>query len=202
MTLYDTLLNEYGYDNPFLFDEIKISDYSLPWLKKEISKYIVENKIVRYERGLYYIPSKTIFGNSSLNPRKVLEKKFLDNNSGYYSGISFANYIGVTTQMPNVIEIYTNNERSKIREIVINNIKVVLRKSRVNITKDNINVLSFLELMNSFSPVFYQGERKQLIINYIKEKGITRKQITEYAPYFPDKVMRNLIQTEIVYEFK
>ena len=34
-------------------------------------------------------------------------------------------------------------------EITINNLKVILRKSRVNITNDNIYVLSFLELMKS-----------------------------------------------------
>ena len=181
MTLYDNLLSKYGYDNPFLFEEIKFNDYSQPWIKKELNNYITDNKIVRYERGLYYIPSKTIFGNSTLNPRKVLEKKFLSNSSGYYSGLSFANSIGVTTQMPNVIEIYTNNEKSKLREIAINNIKVILRKSRVNINRDNIYVLSFLELMNSFPLDYYLGERKKAIINFIKERRINREQITKYA---------------------
>ena len=38
-----------------------------------------------------------------------------------------------------------------------------------------------------------------IIKNYIKNNAITRKKITEYAPIFPDKVMRNLIETEIIY---
>lgn len=200
MTLYDMLLNKYGYGNPFLFDEIKFNKYSLPWIKKELNKLVSENKIIRYERGIYYIPEKTIFGNSSLNPQKVIEKKYLSNNSGYYSGLSFANKLGITTQMPNVIEIYTNNEKSRVRDITINNVKVILRKSRVNITNDNIFVLSFLELMNSFSKDYFDNDRKKIIIDYIKDKGINRDQITEYSPYFPDKVMRNLVESEIIYD--
>ena len=123
----------------------------------------------------------------------------MSNNSGYYSGLSFANKVGITTQMPNVIEIYTNNEKSRVREITVNNLKVILRKTRVNITKENICVLSFLELMNSFSIEYFNAERKKIIINYIKEKGIDRKAITKYSPYFPDKVMRNLVESEIIY---
>ena len=200
MTLYDALINKYGYSNPFSFEEIKFNNYSLPWIKKELNKLVNSNFIVRYERGIYYIPEKTIFGNSSFNPQKIIEKKYLSNNSGYYSGLSFANKVGITTQMPNVIEIYTNNEKSRVREITINNLKVILRKSRVNITNDNIYVLSFLELMNSFSIDYFNAERKELIINYIKEKGINRKEITKYSPFFPDKVMRNLVESEIIYD--
>lgn len=200
MTLYEMLLNEYGYGNPFSFEEVKFNNYSLPWIKKELNKLVSDNRIVRYERGIYYIPEKTIFGNSSLNPQKIIEKKYLSNGSGYYSGLSFANKIGVTTQMPNVIEIYTNNEKSRVREISVNNLKVILRKSRVDVTNDNVYVLSFLELMNSFSIEYFNDERKELIIDYIKEKGINRQQITKYSPYYPDRVMRNLVESEIIYD--
>lgn len=200
MTLYDMLLNKYGYGNPFSLAEINFNNYSLPWIKKELNKLVNSNIIVRYERGIYYIPEKTIFGNGSLNPHKIIEKKYLSNDSGYYSGLSFANKIGITTQMPNVIEIYTNNEKSRVREITVNNLKVILRKTRVNITKENICVLSFLELMNSFPKDYFNSERKNIIINYIKENGINRKEITKYSPYFPDRVMRNLVESEIIYD--
>ena len=200
MTLFDMLLKKYGYGNPFSLAEINFNNYSLPWIKKELNKLVNFNLIVRYERGIYYIPEKTIFGNSSLNPQKIIEKKYLSNNSGYYSGLSFANKVGITTQMPNVIEIYTNNEKSRVREITVNNLKVILRKTRVNITKENICVLSFLELMNSFPRDYFNSERKNIIINYIKENGINRKEITKYSPYFPDRVMRNLVESEIIYD--
>ena len=167
MELFDQLFEKYGYNNPFIFDEIHYKDYSTSWLKKELEKLVSSKKISRFERGLYYIPEKTIFGESSLNPQKVIEKKYLSNYSGFYSGISMANKIGLTSQMPNVIELYTNNEKSRFREITINSQQVVLRKSRVSINEDNIDVLSFLELMNSFSKDYFVDERKKIIIKYI-----------------------------------
>ena len=45
-----------------------------------------------------------------------------------------------------------------------------------------------------------KSELLRLFINYIKEKGINRKEITKYSPYFPDKVMRNLVESEIIYD--
>ena len=48
---------------------------------------------------------------------------------------------------------------------------------------------------NIITPSFLDDERKMIIKNY----SITRKKITEYAPVFPDKVMRNLTETEIIY---
>lgn len=127
-------------------------------------------------------------------------KKYLSNYSGYFSGLYFANRIGLSSQMPNVIEIYTNNEKSRIRKINVNNQSVILRRARVTITKDNYSVLAFLELMNSFPIDYFNYERKEKIKAFIKEYGIDRKQITAYAKFFPDLVMRNLIESEIIYD--
>ena len=54
--------------------------------------------------------------------------------------------------------------------------------------------------MNSFPRDYFNSERKNIIINYIKENGINRKEITKYSPYFPDRVMRNLVESEIIYD--
>ncbi len=200
MNLFEKLVNDYGYGNPFYFEEISFNNYSSSWIKKEMNSLVKNKKIIRYERGLYYIPEKTIFGISSLNPQKLIVKKYLSNHSGYYSGLYFANRIGLSSQMPNVIEIYTNNEKSRVRKISINNQLVILRRARIAITKENLNVLAFLELMNSFPIDYFNEERKEKIQSYIKEYGINRNQVTTYAKFFPDLVMRNLIESEVIYD--
>lgn len=200
MNLYDKLLDDYGYGIPFNLEEVSFYDYSLSWIKKELNNLVNDKRIIRYERGLYYIPEKTIFGFSSLNPQKIIMKKYLSNDSGYYSGLYFANKIGLSSQMPNVIEIYTNHEKSRSRKIRIQNQSIILRRARVAITKDNSNVLSFLELMNSFPLDYFNDERKEIIKSFIKKYRIHRCQITKYAKFFPDLAMRNLIESEIIYE--
>lgn len=200
MDLLNYLNTKYGLNNPFSFDEISFKTYSLPWIKKELNKLVLDNRIIRFERGLYYIPEQTVFGLSTLSTQKVIFKKYLENSSGYFSGLSFANKLGLSTQMPNTIELYTNNEKSRVREIKINNQSIILRRARTEINEMNISVLSLLELMNSFPITYFNEERKNIIISYIKESNINRSQITEYSRFFPDLVMRNLIESEIIYE--
>lgn len=202
MQFYDYLLEKFGANEPIMSNEIVFEEYSKPWIYKQLNVLVNEGKLLRFEKGVYYIPTDTVFGKSLLNPRKVIEKKYISDGNeivGYYSGVTFQNQLRLTTQMSNVIEIYTNNEPSRVRDVFVGNQRVILRRARTKITDSNVAVLSFLELMNDTSPAFIDEERKQLIQNYIETNGITRKKITEYAPVFPDKVMRNLIESEVIY---
>lgn len=202
MSLYDYLYNEFGFNEPFFTIEINYKNYSKPWLYKELNKLCDEEKIIRYERGLYYIPTQTVLGNSILAPSKVITKKYIFDGCetiGYYSGITFLNQLGLTTQVPNVIEIYTNNEPSNVRETTIGRQRVLLRKARTTVNQSNVAVLSFLEMMNSI-PTNYIDDEKRIIINqYIVNNGITRKDITKYVPLFPDRAIRTLVESELIY---
>lgn len=202
MSLYETLLENYGYNEPVMTNEIVYKNYSRPWIYKELNKLCKNGQIIRYDKGIYYIPTQTILGPSVLNPRKVIEKKYIGNKNntiGYYSGVTFLNIIGVSTQMPNIIEVYTNKETSTVRDVMVGRQKVLLRKARTTITEDNAAVLSFLEMMNSVSPSFFDDERRQIICEYIEKREISRKAITKYASIFPDKAMRTLVESEVIY---
>lgn len=202
MDLYNYLLKQYGYNEPIFTQEIAYKEYSKPWLYKELNRLCVEGAMIRYDKGIYYIPKQTAFGPSMLDPRKVVRKKYVqsgDTTLGYYSGNTLLNLLELSTQMPNSIEIYTNNEKSKVREIKIGNQSVVLRKARTPVTNENAAVLQFLELMNFTDAAFYNSNRRAIVNRFIQEKGITRDKVTAYAPVFPDRVMRNLVESEVVY---
>ena len=77
MSLYNYLCDKFGKNNPFFTSDIEYMDYSKPWIYKELNKLCGESKIIRFERGLYYIPEETIFGPSILNPNKIIEKKYI-----------------------------------------------------------------------------------------------------------------------------
>lgn len=202
MTLFDSLLEKYGTNEPFFSTDITFKNYSRPWVMKQLQVLCEENKIIRYEKGIYYIPTDTIFGKSILSPRKVIEKKYIknaDETIGYYSGISFQNQLKLTTQMPNIIEIYTNNETANVRSVMVGKQQVILRKARTVINNENVAVLSFLEMMNDISPRSLDNEKKNRIINYIQTNNITKDDIMSYASVFPDKVMRNLIESGAIF---
>ena len=202
MTLYEYLLQQYGTNEPIISADIVFKNYSRPWVMKQLKSLCEDGKLIRFEKGIYYIPTDTVFGKSILNPRKVIEKKYIndgENTIGYYSGITFQNQLKLTTQMPNVIEIYTNNETTNVRDIMVGKQKVILRKARTTINSTNVAVLSFLEMMNDIIPRSLDSEKKSRIAEYINNNGITKQEIISYASVFPDKVMRNLIESEAIF---
>lgn len=73
--LYDYLLETFGKNEPIFLSDIRYEDYSDIWLKKELAKLCESGQVIRYERGIYYIPVKTPFGNSILNPNRIIGTK-------------------------------------------------------------------------------------------------------------------------------
>lgn len=202
MALYDYLVDMYGYNEPILMNELRYKKYSKPWLSKELAALCTSGKLIRFEKGVYYAPKMTALGPSRLNPQKVIEKKYIadgDEQNGYYSGVSFLNWAGLSTQVPNEVEIYTNAETAKVREITVGPVRVILRRARTPISKENVAVQSFLELMNTVSPSFFNDERRSITERFIRNNGITKSDITKYAGAFPDKAMRTLVESEMIY---
>ncbi|MDO4168142.1 MAG: DUF6088 family protein [Eubacteriales bacterium] len=202
MTLFESILQQYGTNEPILSSEVAFQGYSRPWIYKQLNRLCEDGKLVRYEKGVYYIPTQTPFGKSLLNPRKVIERKYISQRGdvvGYYSGMTFQNQLRLTTQMPNIIELYTNNEMTRVRDVFVGTQKVLLRRARIKITAENADVLSFLELMNDLASDVIDDEKKAIITRFISDRKITRKDISTYAPVFPDKAMRTLIESEVIY---
>ena len=200
--LYQYLIETFGYDEPIFTSDIQYKEYSKIWIAKELTRLCEIGQLIRYERGIYYIPQITPFGNSVLNPNKVIERKYLNENGeriGFYTGITAFQRIGLSTQMSNVPEIQTNNENSKLRRVKVGSQEVILRKARVKIKNQNSSVLQFLEMMNSAAAGYFDEERKEILRDWMQKMNITRQLVTEYAPFFPDRVMRNLVESGVIY---
>lgn len=203
MDFFEYLVNTFGYNEAILSSEISFNNYSVPWIKKALGKLCDDEKIIRFEKGVYYIPTDTFLGKSKLDPKKVITKKYINSGNGqigYFSGITFMNILGLSTQMPNTLEIYTNNEPSRVREVPVGNQKVLLRRSRADVNNNNVATMSFLELMNFTDATFYDIDKKKIIADFIEKNEITRKSISKYSPYFPDNAMRTLVESEIIYD--
>ena len=202
MTLYESLLNCFGYNEPFKTSEIKFEDYSKEKICMEMTKLCKKGKVVRFETGIYYIPKTNKFGTVIFNQSKIVEKKYIKDAErvfGYYSGTELEYRLGLTKVKPNTIVIYTNGETTRMRRVMVGSQRIILRKPRTKIDKFNASVLCFLELMNGIDVETLDEYKRKLISDYISENRITQKQITKYIPYFPDKTCRNLIESEVIY---
>ena len=202
MTLYETLLNCFGYNEPFKTSEINFEDYSKEKICIEMTKLCKKGKVVRFETGIYYIPKTNKFGTVIFNQSKIVDKKYIKDGEqvfGYYSGTELEYRLGLTKVKPNTIVIYTNGETTRMRRVMVGSQRIILRKPRTKIDKFNASVLCFLELMNGIDVETLDEYKRKLITDYIAENRINQRQITKYIPYFPDKTCRNLIESEVIY---
>ncbi|MCL2630581.1 MAG: hypothetical protein FWD49_03540 [Firmicutes bacterium] len=197
--LLTRLVDKFGYDKPIATDEILTAwgDYSRPWVFRLLKRFNEEQKIIKYESGIYYLPTQTIFGKpSALSRRLVLEKKYIgDGNEvfGYYSGLSLLNLWGLSNQVPAKPEVVSSKASAIVRKIPYGKQYAVLRKARTPITSNNVSALELLEAFCAM-PRYSLDERA---INRIKELvvilKIQQKEVFKYASLFPAKAIKNLL---------
>lgn len=161
-------------------------------------------KVKRYENGVYYLPKQSALKGDAqtISVDTVARYKYIERNDevfGYYSGNSFANKLGITTQVPYVSEIISNEASAICREININGQKIILRKPKTKINKDNYLVLQLLDFLKDYQLYkdYEVRNGKEIIINYIKNNNITKGQIDKYISLFPDKTYKTIYELEL-----
>ena len=74
--------------------------------------------------------------------------------------------------------------------------KVITMENKEN----NENIVDETINLKNVRQSYYDDEKKKIVAKFIKESAITRKSISKYSPYFPDKAMRTLIESEVIYD--
>jgi len=203
MGLLEHLKNNYSQNEPIYADEIRFGDYSGERIAEALESLAVRREIKLFDTGIYYFPTKLFFGDSRLNPLKVIERRYLTNGVevyGYTSGLSLQNLAGLSTQVPNVIEL-TTDKGNGVVEITVGGQKVITYKSPTKITRENANTLQFLDLMTHAVPSDIGETESFLLKNFTKNKKISRSDINKYAGFFPKEAMINIRESKIENEF-
>lgn len=200
--LYEYLKSNYLENEPIFVSDIKlpVSDVNLRRMFKELSD---TGKIERFDKGIYYLPKKSLLkGGVPLSVDTVIRSKYVvrkEEVEGYYSGYTFANQLGLTSQVPYLLEIVSNHASARFREIEMKGRRVVLRKPRVSVTRENYLVLQVLDLLSNiekYSDISKEGTAKRLK-KYIEEENISKKKIDTYIKEYPDRIYKNIYEMEM-----
>ena len=198
------LREQFNINEPIFTEEIMrlFPEYSRMQVFRFINK-AEENK-VQFTKGVYFIPKITEFGLSTITADDVAQKKYIEwkeNIYGVVSGIGLLNDFSVTTQVPAVIEIVTNNETTRKREITIRNRRFILKKSRVEINKDNAAAYTVLQLFDEFGKETKLDEySSRLVTEYVRRQGVTKAQLLNLAVNFPGRTIQKLIRSDVFNE--
>lgn len=205
--LVSRLEKRFGYDKPIFTEDIFecMKGYSRQRVYQLIIEAIKKETLVRFDTGIYYLPTETEFGRSVLTVNEVVNRKYISDN-GEIFGI-YGNYVIdlnflLSYQVPNTIEVITNKESRDVREIEIRGRKIVLRKSRLPITNENADAYTLMELFNNIDMRQYRENSmvRESISSYIKEKKISSGTIYSLASFFPARTMKNLATSGVLYE--
>lgn len=205
VTLYDYLLENYKEDEPIFLTDLKIGGISQNNIRQQLKRLTDTGKVKRFDKGIYFIPKKTIFkSGSQLSPEKVIEIKYLkdkNDHCGYITGLLFINQMGLTTQVPMKYEIVSNKATNDYREISLGNSIIIVRKPKVPVTECNYRILQFLDLLkdiDKYSEVTGKPLQKRLC-QYMDDTKLTVSEMEPYFTYYPDKLYKNLVETKVIY---
>lgn len=201
------LLKTFEYNEPIFINELSIPDMSESAIRQAVKRLVSSGFLKRYDTGIYYIPKPSkLLGASYLDPYAVIIRKYVKNNTGtygYITGASFANQIGLTTQMPAILEIVTNKEATKGRVITIGVQKVRIKRSVLPITDSNASVLQFLDTVSQAEKYseLSEAETVSRLKAYLKQCQFTQKQLSEVTTALTGSTAKKLIEWGMIYEF-
>ena len=114
---------EFKPNTPILLSNMgNINKISRDVLRKSLSRMAKTSAIRRFQKGICDIPEKTIFGQSSLNPADVIQRKYLSNDKNHHgllTGLALLNKWRLTSSVAKPIEISTNNQSNHKRQVRI-----------------------------------------------------------------------------------
>ena len=206
--MVERLRSKFGVNQPIFTNEIleEMSEYSRPRVFQLLKKAEQEETLVKFDKGVYYIPTETRYGKSLISVEQVVIKKYIEDKDdvfGIYGGLQMQQSFMLTYQVPTAIEVVTNNETTWVRETKLKDRSIILRKSRLPITRENVDAYTVLELFSNIDMKKYFDDTsvQREVIGFIKEKAIKGNDVYALAGAFPSKATRNIMESGIINEF-
>lgn len=194
--LYNYIKEHYKEAEPIFLADLLIKNITESELNQQLKEFCEKGSLQKYDEEVYFIPKKSKL-NFTVGPNAdmVARYRFIskgDNVDGFYAGNTFANQIGISTQVPYVIEIVSNNV-SDDGAVLIGNRRFVVRKPVVPITKENVHVLQMLDILVKFDAYldYTYIEAREKFSEYISVYGITKNDVELYIKEYPKSTLEN-----------
>ena len=189
------LKSKFGPGKPIFTEDAEPLGLSAGNLRQQFKKLVDAGELSRFEPGIYFLPDPN-HEYYPISSNMVAEYKYItdgDEIYGYYSGYTFANQLGLCLQVPYKEEIVTNNTTAIAREVKVGKIPFYIRRAKVEVTKDNRNVLQLLDLLKDveeYTDYCCEEEAPDIIRKHILRNKILRADVDKYIENFPLKTYK------------
>ncbi len=183
----------YPKDEPIFIEDIKkyviekCKYEEVESVKKNINVILNRLKnegIIKAEyKGVYYKPIYTIFGEMGLDTSKLRKLKYLEdrdgNIKGYIIGAKLFNMLGLTTLVPNVTDIVTNE--CKYHKQYDKRLRTYITKPKIKITNENYRYLQFIDILENRDNIYIEAENaNEILYSIIEECKLDFEKILKY----------------------
>ncbi|MCD8195463.1 MAG: hypothetical protein LUD22_04130 [Coprobacillus sp.] len=200
----DTLKTNFKENTPILHEEILslFSSFDSPRINNLINNEIKKGNLIRYIKGVYYLPKRDPLTLVELKPTplEVMNKKYIYSNGNYYglySGLSLLNTFGLSKEIPSSYYIVSSKESSLKRELIIDGVSFTLSKSRVPVTNKNLYTYMLVELVYLNKDKKITGVPLEKIKSFIKTNHISKEDTKEIMNHYPSRIYYDMIHSGI-----
>lgn len=188
-------IEQYPEDEPIFIEDIKkyvIGKYEEDNKQEKVLKNInvilnrLKNEgIIKAEyKGVYYKPIISMFGAVPLNTNKLRKLKYLEdkdgNIKGYIVGAKLFNKLGLTTLVPNVTDIVTNE--CKYHKQYDEKLRTYITKPKIEITNENYRYLQFIDILDNKDNIPIDAPNPdEILYRIIEECKLDFEKIIKYA---------------------
>lgn len=135
-------------------------------------------------KGVYYKPIITMFGETGLDQKKLMQLKYLKdrdgNIKGYIVGAKLFNKLGLTTLVPNVTDIVTNE--CKYHKQYDEKLRTYITKPKIEITNENYRYLQFIDILDNKDNINIELQNaNEILYSIIEECKLNFEKIIKYA---------------------
>ncbi|HQW95609.1 MAG TPA: DUF6088 family protein [Saprospiraceae bacterium] len=143
---------------------------------KALNRMVEAGKLAKLSKGKYYKAEQTVFGTLEPDQYQVVKDLLEDNGkvTGYLTGYSVYNKLGLTTQISNIIQIGKSDVRPQFMR---GRYTIMFVRQKNVITKDNITLLQILDAIRYIKKIpdatlFSSTER---LLAIVKDLTLTDK---------------------------
>lgn len=183
-------INSMPEDITFGYEQLPINREEFWSAAKAMERLQKKGLVKKLSKGRFYKPKMTVFGEKQPGEQDILKSYLYQKGqrTAYITGISLYNQLGLTSQIPSVIQIASRSRRNLSG---IGAIRVSPVKSYVEVTEQNYQILGFLDAMKDLKriPDVDVSNAVALFKNRIKElEQDQQSQIIVLALSYPPRV--------------
>lgn len=139
-----------------------------------------------YQKGIYYLPAVTPFGEMGIDKECLIADKYLLPNNGYETGFAALYHMGLTSQLPRERCLVTNKAKDCARKDA--KLGVVIRPPKTPVNEYNKAYLQFLDILELVDRAPIDAKQPYVLLaKHIEHNGLIYERLLSLADQYYNK---------------